>query len=158
MSVPADEEPFDRSRPLYRLFNMEDGGPPQWWTVEVDNIPGAALDPQIAQVIAEMVERAPWRDAFYAAYDKHHKATVYAAKVEPYEVPGNCVALIRRARFHTCIDGRFLIGAFYGDKLGRIRDGQVSNTSLVVSGPDEHGVVETINNTYKVELMEAQVG
>jgi hypothetical protein len=144
-----DSTTFDRSKPIYRLFEME-GGARQWWTVELDNTPGRPLNDYEAPLVAGMVDRAPWRDGFWQAFEKHRKATVYAKLTPEFEVPASCDAVI-----HGSIGplwGQVVAqGQIYGDRLGRWRDGHFIHTSPIVSGPDADGIVKTHNSTYKVE-------
>lgn len=142
---------FDRSRPLYRLFEMEDGSR-QWWTVEADNTPGRVVGEIEAAMVPELVDRAPWRDAFYAAFEKHRKATVYAQIVEAVEVPDGVDGVLRHARFEVWEGETVCVGGIYGDRRGRWRDGHPIHTSPMISGPDENGIIRTRNSTYKVEI------
>lgn len=144
-------ETFDRSKPLYRLFEMEDGSR-AWYTVELDNTPGRAVSGVEAEVIQAHVDGSDWKDAFYAAFERHKKATVYAKLVEPYEVPEGVDAILRGARI---VDwgGKVALGAIYGDRKGRWQDGHSIHTSYIVNGPDENGVIRTRSgSTYKLEM------
>lgn len=67
---------FDRTRRLYRLFEMDDGSR-EWWTVAVDNTPGDRLNDQMVAALEAWLDQQPWRDAFYAAFETHRKATIY---------------------------------------------------------------------------------
>ena len=67
---------FDRTRRLYRLFEMDDGSR-EWWTVAVDNTPGDRLSDRMVAHLEAWLDQQPWRDAFYAAFETHRKATIY---------------------------------------------------------------------------------
>lgn len=150
-------ESFDRSKPLYRAFKMEDGSR-QWWSVEVDNMPGRQII-ELSDVLDYIVDKAPWREGFETAFAKHSKATVYAERVDPYVVPDDCVALLRHARVRESpYGGRIATGLCFGDRQGRFRDGTLIWTSLIKSGPDENGIIVTRNNRYKLELLETNRG
>ena len=69
---------IDRTRPLYRLFEMDDGSQ-EWWTVDASNMPGDRVGPGPDEsVLSLWVACQPWHDDFYAAFEKHRKATIYA--------------------------------------------------------------------------------
>lgn len=72
---------FDRRRPLYRCFDMEDGTT-SWWTVVADNTPGRALTPEEVEGVEAALYLAPWRDGFFDAFAKHRKATIYSNQQE----------------------------------------------------------------------------
>lgn len=42
----------------------------------------------------------------------------------------------------------YYTGYLFDDKKGRYVDGEFITTSLVVTGPDEHGVIRTLNSLY----------
>lgn len=73
--LPADG--FDRRRPQYRLFDMEDGTR-QWWTVLPElNAPGQRIPPDSEGILYTLVALAPWGDKFWEAFAAHGKATIY---------------------------------------------------------------------------------
>lgn len=45
--------------------------------------------------------------------------------------------------------GNVLSGFITGDTKGRFRDGQFINSSLIMEGPDEQGIVKTYYSSYK---------
>lgn len=50
---------------------------------------------------------------------------------------------------HTLADGNVVYsGRIYRDRMQRFFDGYFIHTSAVKSGPDEHGVIITLNNVY----------
>lgn len=148
--MPA--ETFDRSRPLYRLFVMDDGSR-QWRTVERDNTPGRSLDPIEEFLVQATVDRSEWRDGFYAALEKHQKATVYSKKPPPSVlVPEGCDGVILNARITHYAGETVAMGAIYGDRKGRFYEGKLIGTSPILEGPDENGIIRTQNSTYKLVL------
>lgn len=75
LDLPADG--FDRRKPRFRLFDMEDGTR-QWWEVIPQlNAPGKRCTPAQEAAIYEALSRAPWVDLFWAAFEKNRKATIY---------------------------------------------------------------------------------
>jgi hypothetical protein len=73
---------FDRSRPIYRLFDLSDesdGRPLVWCEVGADNTPGAEVSPEIDKVLFAFIEAQPWKHLFYEAFRKNRKATIYAS-------------------------------------------------------------------------------
>lgn len=77
LDLPADG--FDRRKPVYRLFDMEDGTR-QWWTVIQElNAPGTRAMPSEESWCYAYVAQQPWADLFWAAFEKNGKATIYEA-------------------------------------------------------------------------------
>jgi hypothetical protein len=146
-----DSITFDRGKPLYRLFLKEDGTR-EWWTVVADNTPGRLVDDFEAALVQEQVDKADWKDAFYAAFEKNGKATIYGKIVDPYVVPEGCDAILRGARIETWGDKRQATGSIYGDRRNRWVDGHPIHTSMILEGPDEAGIIKTRNSTYKLEM------
>jgi hypothetical protein len=145
-----DSITFDRSKPLYRIFTLEDGQ--EWWTVEADNTPGRQLNAMESDVADNMVMRAPWRAAFFEALGKNGKATVYANIVKPYVVPDGVDAILRNAIIEEWAGDRVATGAIYGDRRQRWKDGHPIHTSIILSGPDDAGIIKTRNSTYLLEM------
>lgn len=50
-----------------------------------------------------------------------------------------------------CMSGHLANGNIYGDTKGRFPDGMFIHTSLILSGPDENGVIVTRNSSYRLE-------
>ena len=69
---------IDRSQPIYRLFDMEDGSR-QWWTIGVDGFICVRLSDIFAAKVEAWLDTRPWRDAFYAAFEANRKATIYGS-------------------------------------------------------------------------------
>jgi hypothetical protein len=144
---------FDRSKPVYRLFEMEDGSR-EWWTVELDNTPGRRLNGFEIPLVEYMVDHAPWHDGFWQAFEKHRKATVYAKSTPAYVVPAGCDAVIY-GKIDKLWGETVAQGQIYGDRQGRFRDGFFLHTSKVMSGPNAAGIFKTRNSTYKLEAPDA---
>lgn len=144
---------FDRSKPLYRLFLMEDGSR-QWWAVGPDNAPTGPVDENFVGLLNAYVGQAEWTDEFYAAFTQHKKATVYANNVPDYVVPDGCDAVIR-GWIVPRDDGAYARGQIYGDRARRWLDGHPINTSTIMSGPDADGVIKTRNSIYKLVPVDA---
>lgn len=71
---------MDRSRPLYRLFNLTeepDGRAAVWFHVGVDNTPQAEVSPALSARLFYYVECQPWVDLFWNAFSTNKKATLY---------------------------------------------------------------------------------
>jgi len=143
-------ETFDRSKPLYRVFDND--GILDWWTVELDGTPGRQLREDEISLVERMVARSAWAVSFYDALERHQKATVYASIVEPYTVPEGCTALLRHARFVDIGDQSIVVGAIYGDRHKRWEDGHFIHTSAITEGPDSAGIIKTLNSVYKLEM------
>ncbi len=55
-------------------------------------------------------------------------------------------------------DGRYFArGHIYGDSKRRWSDGHPIYTSFILEGPDENGIIRTMNSVYKLELLEKPV-
>lgn len=141
---------FDRSKPLYRLFELDDGAN-EWWTVELDNTPGRKVSESTARILNNMVFTASWRDAFQAAFAKHKKATVYTPV---REIDATLKHAVLREISGADDGSRFAWGFIFGDRKARWEDGHRIHTSLILAGPDEDGIIHTCNSSYKIERHE----
>lgn len=141
-------ESFDRSKPLYRLFLMDDGSR-EWWAVGPDNAPTHPAEETMIWLLNAYVAQVEWADEFYAAFTQHKKATVYANKVPEFVVPDGCHAVIR-GWIVPRDEGSYAKGQIYGDRARRWFDGHPVNTSTIMSGPDADGIIKTRNSIYKL--------
>lgn len=75
LDLPA--EGFDRRKPLFRLFEMENGTLVWFEVFQENNAPGRPLSPQCEAGLWRLVAKATWRQGFWEAFAQHRKATVY---------------------------------------------------------------------------------
>jgi hypothetical protein len=47
---------------------------------------------------------------------------------------------------------RMAFGLIHDDRKGRWPDGRPIHTSAILEGPDEQGIIRTLNSVYRVEL------
>lgn len=61
--------------------------------------------------------------------------------------------VIKEARIEPWFDGKSVaLGKLYGDRKKRFNDGTPIHTSYIVSGPDESGIIHTLNGIYQLEM------
>lgn len=63
----------------------------------------------------------------------------------------NLTGTLRNWSYTEYANGKIANGDLYGDAKQRWRDGTYIHTSLIMSGPDENGIIVTRNSVYKLE-------
>ena len=70
-------ETFNRTQRAYRLFDLQEEGGYQWFTVDASNMPAERLTPEETAAVEAWLAVQPWREGFWRALNTHHKATIY---------------------------------------------------------------------------------
>lgn len=161
--MPMADHTFDRSKPLYRLFDLEtEDGARAWHVVGADNTPGDCLTEDETIRLDAYLAAQSWAPQFWEAFAKNKKATIYATKDFKGLVPMDLSGEIDGTLIHAVIypwggGGGYQLAHGYldgVDRKGRFRHGESVTTSYLVYGPDENGIIRTRNSTYKLVLRE----
>lgn len=161
--MPKADHTYDRSQPLYRLFDLEtEDGARAWHVVGPDNTPGDGLTPEETIRLDAYLAAQSWAPLFWAAFATNKKATIYATKdfrgIVPMDLTGEIDGVLEHAVVYPWGgDPEYLIAFGYlkgEDRKGRFRHGESVRTSYLVYGPDANGIVRTRNSTYKLIMKE----